>query len=100
MNIQRNWWELTGCGSRFCEDVIAALESSRSVALVGSELPWNNIFYEKLKGANISASKAFEIICGADIMRPAEYLFSKYCCQPATCNPMQGFIPPNISFYT
>ncbi len=79
MGIQRNWWELTGCGSGFCEDVIAALESSRSVALVGSELPWNSIFHEKLKGANISASKAFEIICGADILRPAEYLFSKYC---------------------
>lgn len=79
MSIQRNWWDLTGCGSRFREDVIAALGSSRSVALVGSDIPWIDVFHEKLKGANISASKAFETICGADITRPAEYLFGRYC---------------------
>lgn len=79
MNIQKNWWELTGCGSKFCENIIQLLSESKSIAIVGDKIPWQDTFYEYLKGANISASKVFENVNGADITKPEEYLFNRYC---------------------
>ena len=79
MSIQKNWWELTGCGSRFCEDVIRLLEESKSIAVTGTKIPWFDTFYERLKGAGISASKVFECVNGEDISKPGDYLFNRYC---------------------
>ena len=79
MDPRKNWWELTACGARYLAETAAALSAGRSVALIGSPLPWPDTFYEKLKGANLSASKTFEKINGGQIKRPAEFLFNQYC---------------------
>lgn len=80
MNIQKNWWELTSCGINFFNEVIFHLERYESVALIGTHtLPWIEYFFEKLKGSNLSASKAFEIIDATNITQPAEYIFDHYC---------------------
>ena len=80
LDIERNWWELTGCGSRFCSNVIRTLKDGNSVVLTGRyALPWVNLFYDKLKGAGISSTKGFDIIKPPSGCNPAEYLFNTYC---------------------
>lgn len=79
MEIQKNWWELTACGSTFCEKVVRMLEESKSVALVGNKIPWFDTFYDHLKGSGVSASKVFECVNGVEISNPGEYLFNRYC---------------------
>lgn len=80
MDMQKNWWDLTGCGSHYIEDAIDNLSQSNSICLLSKEkLPWIDYFYEKIKSANISSSKAYETIDAEQIKNPEEYIFSRYC---------------------
>lgn len=80
MNIQKAWWELTGCGNKFCSDVIQALKGSDSVVIQGSAaLPWTDLLFDRLKSAGVSSTKAFDVIKPPAGCDPAEYLFNTYC---------------------
>lgn len=80
MDIKRSWWELTNCGTTFIENTVAHLEKNESMVWhCEDKLPWTDHLFKKLRGANVSSSKSFEIISGAKINNPGEYIFNNYC---------------------
>lgn len=96
MAIQKNWWDLTLCGSKLLRESADDLELGSSVALVGETmLPWASYFYDSLKSATVSSAKTFDIVNDESVTNPGVFLLEKYC-----THEVQSRFWPEPSSYT